>query len=53
MKSPLLIGTDIVKLEKAYMDVLLNEEVIAFNQDKLGKQGKRISKDGSKEVWAV
>jgi alpha-galactosidase len=31
--------------------ILLNKEVIAIDQDKLGVQGHRVVKDGDKEVW--
>jgi len=31
---------------------LTNEELIAVDQDPLGKQGKRVSQDGATEVWA-
>ena len=30
----------------------MNKEVIAVDQDKLGKQGVRVAKDGDLEVWA-
>ena len=30
----------------------MNKEVIAVDQDKLGKQGVRVSKAGDLEVWA-
>ena len=33
------------------LTILLNEEVIAIDQDPLGKQGNRIRQEGGKEVW--
>ena len=30
----------------------MNKEVIAVDQDKLGKQGVRVAKDGDLEVWS-
>jgi alpha-galactosidase len=33
-------------------DILTNKEVIAINQDPLGRQGRRVWKDGDLEVWA-
>jgi alpha-galactosidase len=33
-------------------DILTNNEVIAGNQDPLGRQGRRVRKDGDLEVWA-
>jgi alpha-galactosidase len=34
------------------LEILTNREVIAVNQDKLGKQGHRVAKSGDQEVWA-
>jgi alpha-galactosidase len=31
--------------------ILLNKEVIAVDQDRLGVQGHRVLKDGDREVW--
>jgi alpha-galactosidase len=31
--------------------ILLNKEVIAVDQDRLGVQGHRVWKDGDREVW--
>jgi alpha-galactosidase len=33
------------------LTILTNREVIAVNQDKLGKQGTRFSKSGDQEIW--
>jgi len=33
-------------------DILTNREVIAVDQDKEGKQGRRISKSGDQEIWS-
>ena len=41
-KAPLLIGCDITKMTQETIDILTNPEVIAINQDKLGKQGRKI-----------
>jgi alpha-galactosidase len=32
--------------------ILTNREVIAIDQDRLGRQGHRAAKDGDSEVWA-
>jgi alpha-galactosidase len=34
------------------LDVLTNPEVIAVDQDKEGKQGRRVNKSGDQEVWS-
>jgi len=44
VKSPLLIGCDVNKMTNATLNILTNKEVIAVNQDKLGVQGKRVSR---------
>jgi alpha-galactosidase len=33
-------------------DILTNKEVIAVDQDPLGRQGRRVWKDGDLEVWS-
>lgn len=42
VKSPLLIGCDITKMTPQTKEILMNEEVIAINQDPLGVQGRLI-----------
>jgi alpha-galactosidase len=51
LASPLLAGNDIRDMKPEVADILMNKEVIAVDQDKLGKQGRRVAKDGDKEVW--
>ena len=47
MAAPLLIGTDLRTISQADLEILLNKEVIAVNQDPLGVQARRIrDKDG-------
>jgi alpha-galactosidase len=43
MNAPLLIGTDLRKASPATMDILRNREIIALNQDPLGKQATVLS----------
>lgn len=56
LKSPLVIGCDVTDMSKSTYAILTNEEMIAINQDPLGKQGTRISRvdtdSGALEVWA-
>ena len=51
MAAPLIAGNDLSNMDEATKRILLNREVIAINQDPLGVQGRRVSKDGDKEVW--
>ena len=50
--SPLLIGCDMTRLDEFTLSLLTNDEVLAVNQDPLGKQAARIKTDGDVEVWA-
>ncbi len=42
LAAPLMIGCDVRKMNKATREILLNSDVIAVNQDKLGCQGYQI-----------
>jgi alpha-galactosidase len=50
--APLLAGNDLRNISPATLEILTNREVIAVNQDKDAKQGRRIAKSGDQEVWA-
>jgi alpha-galactosidase len=52
LAAPLLAGNDIRNMTPAITEILTNREVIAVNQDKHGKQGRRIAKSADQEVWA-
>jgi len=49
--APLIAGTNIQKASDETIEILTNEEAISVNQDKLGIQGLRISKQDSLETW--
>jgi alpha-galactosidase len=51
MASPLMAGNDIANMDEATRGILTNKEVIAIDQDRLGIQGRRVWKDGDREVW--
>jgi alpha-galactosidase len=51
MASPLMAGNDIAHMDETTKSILLNTDVIAVDQDKLGVQGHRVWKDGDKEMW--
>jgi alpha-galactosidase len=51
MASPLMAGNDVAHMDETTRSILLNKEVIAVDQDSLGQQGRRVWKDGSREVW--
>ncbi|MBO4487909.1 MAG: putative Ig domain-containing protein [Bacteroidaceae bacterium] len=52
LASNMLIGCDIAQMDEFTLNLLCNHEVNLINQDILGKQADRISKDGDIEVWA-
>ena len=51
LAAPLLIGCDLAQLDEFTRSILANPEVIAVNQDPLGKPAARISQNGFEEVW--
>ncbi|MEU6762292.1 NPCBM/NEW2 domain-containing protein [Streptomyces sp. NPDC046853] len=51
MASPLLIGSDLRKATPETFEIIGNKEVIAVDQDPLGKQGKVLSSEGGR--WVV
>ena len=50
--SPLLIGCDLTKLDGFTRSLLVNDEVLAVSQDRLGKIARRIRRTDAEEVWA-
>lgn len=51
MSAPLVLGNDIRKITKPVLDIVANRELIAIDQDPLGKQAKRIRR-GAVDVLA-
>ena len=51
MAAPLIAGNDVANMDAATRAILLNKEVIAVDQDRLGVQGRRVVKQGDSEVW--
>ncbi|MGW2718757.1 NPCBM/NEW2 domain-containing protein [Streptomyces sp. NPDC001492] len=51
MAAPLLIGSDLRRASQATFDILDNKEVVAVDQDPLGKQGTVVSSQGGR--WVV
>jgi len=51
LAAPLLAGNDVRDAPPETLAILLNQEVIAIDQDKLGKQARRASKNGDLEIW--
>lgn len=51
MAAPLVAGNDVAHMTPAIHDILTNREVIAVDQDALGRQGHRVARNGDSEVW--
>ncbi len=53
MAAPLITGNDLSTMSAATKAILTNREVIAVDQDPLGKQGRVVAGSGtSQEVWS-
>jgi len=51
LAAPLLIGCDISKLDPFTLNLLTNDEVLAIDQDILGKQARQVIRTSSYQVW--
>ena len=51
LAAPLIAGNDLSKMDADTLRILTNKDVIAVDQDPLGKQGHRALKEGELEVW--
>jgi alpha-galactosidase len=51
LAAPLLAGNDLTKMTPEVTAILTNRDVIAIDQDRLGKQGTRAYAEGEVEVW--
>ncbi len=52
LAAPLIAGNDLRNMRPEIHDILTNKEVIAIDQDALGREGERVAKNGDLEVWA-
>jgi alpha-galactosidase len=51
LAAPLLAGNDLSNMKPEIQAILTNRDVIAIDQDRLGKQGARVYTEGEMEVW--
>lgn len=51
LAAPLMIGCDVRKMDETTRSILLNKEIIAIDQDPLGKQGIRVMRNDGLEAW--
>lgn len=52
LSAPLLIGCDLERLDAFTLNLLTNDEVLAIDQDALGKQAMRVATVGPVDVYA-
>src|SRR5207249_6399831 len=52
LAAPLIAGNDLRNMRPEIHDILTNKEVIAVDQDPLGREGRRVWKNGDLEIWA-
>ena len=51
LSAPLMAGNDLQNMSAATKEILLNKEMIAVNQDTLGKQAFSYRDNGDYEIW--
>jgi len=51
LAAPLLAGNDLPNMKPEVKAILTNKDVIAIDQDPLGKQARHVYSDGEVEVW--
>ncbi|MGH7952527.1 MAG: putative Ig domain-containing protein [Limisphaerales bacterium] len=52
LSAPLLIGCDMEKFDAFTLSLLSNDEVLAVDQDSLGKEATRVAAQGDLDVYA-
>ncbi|MBI5397690.1 MAG: alpha-galactosidase [Verrucomicrobia bacterium] len=52
LSAPLLIGCDMERLDPFTLNLLTNDEVLAVNQDALGKQAARVGAVGAIDIFS-
>ncbi len=51
LAAPLITGNDLKNMSNDIRDILINKELIAIDQNPLGKQGFKIVDEGNFEIW--
>lgn len=51
LAAPLLAGNDLANMKPDVLSILTNRDVIAIDQDRLGRQATRAYANGEVEVW--
>ncbi len=51
LAAPLIAGNDLSRMSPETLALLTNKDVIAIDQDVLGRQGDRVWQQGTQEIW--
>jgi alpha-galactosidase len=51
LAAPLIAGNDMAKMDEATRRILTQPDVIKVDQDPLGRQGRRVWREGTLEIW--
>ncbi len=52
LNSPLLLGNDLTEMDAFTKSLLVNDEILAVNQDPLGRQAGRVFNDVATDIWS-
>jgi hypothetical protein len=52
LASPMILGCDLDRLDDFTMNLITNDEVLAVNQDLLGKQATLVFEENGIQIWA-
>ena len=52
LAAPLILGNDLTSISEEILNIISNEDVIAINQDPLGRQAYRFVTFDGIDVWA-
>ncbi|HEY1685691.1 MAG TPA: glycoside hydrolase family 27 protein, partial [Tepidisphaeraceae bacterium] len=52
LAAPLIAGNDVRNMKPEIRNILVNPDLIAIDQDSLGKEGFRVVADSKHEIWA-
>jgi len=51
LSAPLLIGCPIDQMDAFTLSLLTNDEVLALDQDELGREARQLVVDGRRQIW--
>jgi len=51
LSAPLLIGCPIDQMDAFTLSLLTNDEVLALDQDELGREAQQLAVDGRRQIW--